>query len=191
MHGLKSHLNDDIKCTFVENSISNIPNVTRIESLRNDGMAKTRLTSSGYLLQRLLGCLKLALDTADLLCKYQRKNLFLWAMTARQTRENQRWMNIDLMLLIRGICINFNLNPVTKFSGTDNRSTYIKYTFPWNIYDMIKKSIPIRIIIKSCEMKRSIPLWANRKVNGNWYQLSKYSEQRIRILHRTKNSVRS
>ena len=190
MHGLKSHLNN-IKCTFVENSISNIPNVTRIESLRNDGMAKTRLTSSGYLLQRLLGCLKLALDTADLLCKYQRKNLFLWAMTARQTRENQRWMKIDLMLLIRGICINFNLNPVTKFSGTDNRSTYIKYTFPWNIYDMIKKSIPIRIIIKSCEMKWSIPLWANRKVNGNWYKLSKYSEQRIRILHRTKNRVRS
>ena len=67
----------------------------------------------------------------------------------------------------RDICINSNLNPLTKFNSS-SRDTEFNYILPWNITQMITKTISIsaRIVI-SYAMKRGIPLriW---KVNGNW-----------------------
>ena len=44
--------------------------------------------------------------------------------------------------------INFNLNPLTIFTSS-SRSTEFKGIFPWNISQMITKTIPIstRIVI--------------------------------------------
>ena len=39
----------------------------------------------------------------------------------------------------------------------------------WNVSQMITKTVPIDAkIIKSCSMKRRIPLWVWREVNRNW-----------------------
>ena len=66
------------------------------------------------------------------------------------------------------IYINYNLNPLTKFTSS-NRSTEFKDILPWNISQMITKTVPIstRVVISNA-MKRSIQLWIWWKVNGNW-----------------------
>ena len=67
------------------------------------------------------------------------------------------------------IYINYNLNPLTKFTSS-NRSTEFKDILPWNISQMITKTVPIsmRVVISNA-MKRSIQLWIWWKVNGNWH----------------------
>ena len=68
-----------------------------------------------------------------------------------------RWVRFDLILTMRDIYINSNLNPLTKFTSS-SRSTEFKDILPWNISQMIMKTIPIstRIVI-SYAMKRDIP----------------------------------
>ena len=53
-----------------------------------------------------------------------------------------RWMRLDLILSMRDICINSNLNPLTK-STSSSRSTKSQDILPWNISQMIMKSAPI------------------------------------------------
>ena len=59
-----------------------------------------------------------------------------------------RWMRLHLIFSMRNIYISSNLNPLTNFSST-SRSTNFKDILPWNISQMITKTIPIstRIII--------------------------------------------
>ena len=68
-----------------------------------------------------------------------------------------RWVRLDLILTMRDIYINSNLNPLTKFTSS-SRSTKLKDILPWNISQMIMKTIPIstRIVI-SYAMKWGIP----------------------------------
>ena len=82
--------------------------------------------------------------------------------------EPWRWMKPDLIFSMGDIYINSNPNPLTKFTSS-SRSTQLKDILPWNISQMIMKTIPIstRIVI-SYAMKRGIPLWIWWKVNGNW-----------------------
>ena len=77
-------------------------------------------------------------------------------------------MRLDLILLMRVIYINSNLNPTTKFTSSSG-STESKNFFPWNISQMITKTVPIstRIVINYV-MKVDISFWVGRKVNGNW-----------------------
>ena len=79
-----------------------------------------------------------------------------------------RWVRLDLIFSMMDIYINSNLNPFTKFT-TSGRSTELKYILPWNISQMIMKTIPIsRRIVISYVIKLGIPLWIWWKVNGNW-----------------------
>ena len=77
-------------------------------------------------------------------------------------------MRFDLVLTIRDMYINSNLNSLTKLTRS-SRSTVFKDILPWNISQMIMKTIPIstRIVI-SCGMKRGILFWVYWKINGNW-----------------------
>ena len=79
-----------------------------------------------------------------------------------------RWMRLDLIDSMWDIYINSNPNPLTKFISS-SRSTKLKDVVPWNISQMIMKTISIstRIFI-SYGMKGGIPLWIWWKVNGNW-----------------------
>ena len=62
-------------------------------------------------------------------------------MAAAQAAEKHgdEW---GLILVMRDIKINSNLNPLTKVIRS-SRSTEFKATFPWNISQMIMKIIPI------------------------------------------------
>ena len=125
--------------------------------------------ASTALLQSLLACLNFAFDLEDCFCWYKRKKWFLWTIAPAQTAENHGDdVRFDLILTMRDIYINSNLNPVTRFTS-NSRSTKFKDILSWNISQMITKTIPIstRIVI-SYAMKWSIPLWIKWKVNENW-----------------------
>ena len=66
-------------------------------------------------------------------------------------------MRLGVLLMMRDIYINFNQNPLTKFTSS-SRSTEFKDIFAWNISQMMLKTILIstRIVI-SYVKKRSIP----------------------------------
>ena len=53
-------------------------------------LAYACLAASGTLLQQLLACLKLNLDSEDLFCWCKQKPSFLWTMAAAQAAENHR-----------------------------------------------------------------------------------------------------
>ena len=73
--------------------------------------------------------------------------------------QSWRWMRLDLILSMRDICINSNLNPLTKFTSS-SRSTKFKDILPWNISQMIMKTIPISTRIVACyEMRQGILFW--------------------------------
>ena len=75
---------------------------------------------------------------------------------------------VDLILTMRDIYINTNLNPLTKFISSC-RNTELKDTLPWNISQMITKTVPFSAKIGiSYAMKRGILLWIWWKVSGNW-----------------------
>ena len=62
-------------------------------------------------------------------------------------------MRLDLILYMRDIYINFNLNSLTKF--TSRRSTEFKDILPWNISQIITKAGPISMRITiSNQMKQ-------------------------------------
>ena len=67
-------------------------------------------------------------------------------------------MRLDLILLIRDIYISSNLSPLTKFTSS-SRKTELKDILPWNILQMITKTVPIctRVVI-SIAVKQGIPL---------------------------------
>ena len=59
-----------------------------------------------------------------------------------------RWVRFDMILTMRNIYINSNLNPFTKFNNS-SRSTECKDILPWNVTQMMMKTIPItmRVVI--------------------------------------------
>ena len=67
-------------------------------------------------------------------------------------------MRLDLILTMRDIYINSNLNLFTKFTSS-SKSTEFKDILPWNTSQMIKKTVPIntRIVI-SYAIKQGISL---------------------------------
>ena len=81
-------------------------------------------------------------------------------MAVAQAAENHI---LNLILMMRDIHINFNLNPLTKFT-TSRRSTEFKDILPLYISQMIMKTIVIspRIVI-SYEKKRAACFELNGK----------------------------
>ena len=124
-------------------------------------------------------------DAENLFCLYKRKKWFLYAITATQRAGNHGDVtscNIIFKVTVRDIYINFNLEPLTWSS----RSTKFNGNFPWNISQMITKTIQInsRIVI-SCAMKSGIKVKGNLGKNiricqlrGNDCRRSKSSEER-------------
>ena len=78
-------------------------------------------------------------------------------MVAAQAAENHG-KRLELILAMRDIYINSNLNPLTKFTSS-NRSTEFKGILSWNISEMVLKTIPISMrIVISYAIKQGIPL---------------------------------
>ena len=83
------------------------------------------------------------------------------------------------------IYIYSNLNPLIKFMCS--RSTEFKDILPWNISEMIIKTVPISyvmLIFISYVMKLGILLWVWWKFNGNWVnnmiRISQWKENHCR-----------
>ena len=89
-----------------------------------------------------------------------------------------RWMMLDVIFSKRDIYINSNLNLCTKFTSS-SRTTKLKDILPWNISQMITKTIPISMrIVTSYAMKQGITLLIWWKVNGNWDNTIRISQWR-------------
>ena len=94
-----------------------------------------------------------------------------------------RSVRLDLILSMRDIYINSNLNQLTKFTSS-SRSTDFKNILTWNISQIITKTVPISTrIVKSNERRWGIPLWISWKININW------DNNMIRISQRRENHV--
>ena len=66
----------------------------------------------------------------------------LWTIAVTQAAENcECKVRLHLILMMRGIYINSNLNPLTKLTSS-SRSTEFKNILPWDISQMITKTIP-------------------------------------------------
>ena len=125
------------------------------------------MAASRTLSQWLLACLNFTLDSEDLSFWYKQKSDFYEPWLHTSSWKPWRWVWLDLILSMRDIYINSNLNPLTKL--TSSRNTEFKDILPCKISQMIKKTVLIstRIVI-SYAMKWCIPLWIWWKVNGNW-----------------------
>ena len=79
-----------------------------------------------------------------------------------------RFVRHDLILTMRDIHMNSKLNTHTKFTSS-SKSTEFNNILPWNIYHMIRKSLPIstRTLINYA-MKWGIPMWIWWNVYINW-----------------------
>ena len=119
----------------------------------------TSLKASRTLLQWLIVCVNFTLDSEDLLLVQTKKVISMNYSSSTSSWKPWRWVRLDLILTMRDIYISSNLKPLTKFTS-NSRSTEFKDIFPWNISQMITKTVPIstRIVI-SYAMKQDIPLW--------------------------------
>ena len=91
-----------------------------------------------------------------------------YGSSSRSSWKSKRWMRHDLILLIKNIFINPNLNPFAKCLSS-SRSTEFEDIIPWNISKIILKTAAIiaRIIISNV-MKWGILLRIWWKTNENW-----------------------
>ena len=109
------------------------------------------------------------LCSEDSFCSYKKEKVISMNYGSSTTSWNPwRWVRLELILTIRDIYINSNLNPLAEFTSS-SRNTEFKDILPWNISQMIVKTIPLskRIVI-SYNMKRGILLLVWQKVDGNW-----------------------
>ena len=73
--------------------------------------------------------------------------------------KSWRWVRFDLIFTMRNIYINSNLNQITKFTNS-SRSTRFVDILPWNISQMITKTVPVSTkIVISYVMKQGISFW--------------------------------
>ena len=62
--------------------------------------------------------------------------------SSSSSRKPWRWVRLDMILTMRDIYNNSNLNPLTKFT-INSKSTELKDIFPWSISHMITKTVPV------------------------------------------------
>ena len=94
-------------------------------------LAYANLAASRTLLQRLLACLNFRFRRFILLVQ-MKKVISMNYGSSTNSWKPWRWVRLDVILLMRGIYINSNLNPLTKFTSSC-RSTEFKDILLWNI----------------------------------------------------------
>ena len=97
--------------------------------------------------------------------------IFMGYSSTTSSWKPYRLLILDLIFMIRDMCINFILDPLTKFTSSSSSSRSINFTdiLPWNISLMITKIASInRIIITICTTKKEQPFWIWGKASKNW-----------------------
>ena len=111
-------------------------------------VAYSSLAASQTLLQRLVACLNFTLNSEDLFCWYKKKVFSMSYGSNRSCWKPSRLVMFDMILTMKDIYINSNLNPLTKFP-TSSTSTEFKNNPPMEHLSNYHKTIPIstRIVI--------------------------------------------
>ena len=105
--------------------------------------------------------------------------------SSTSTWKLKRKVRLELIFMMRDIYINSNQHQLSKFSSS-SRSTNFIDVLPLNISQMITKTVKISMrIVVSSAMKRGVPFWIWRKVNGNW------DNNMIWIYQRRKNPLQN
>ena len=90
--------------------------------------------------------------------------IFMGYSSSTSSWKPYRLLILDLIFMIRDMCINFILNPLTKFTTSSSRGINFTDILPWKISLMITKIVSInRRIITICTIKRSIPFESEEK----------------------------
>ena len=130
-------------------------------------LAYESLAASRTLSQRLLACLNFSLDSEDLSFWYKKNDFYeLWQQhkQLKIMEMSETWPDTFDEVHIH----HFQPESTPKFTSS-SRSPEFKDILPWNISQIIMKTIPIstRIVTKNV-MKRGIALWMWCKVKVNW-----------------------
>ena len=93
-------------------------------------------------------------------------------------------MRLDLTFMMSDTYNNPDLKPFRKFTSS-SKSTRFEDILPWNISQMITKTVPISIrIVMNYVMKQGIPYSILHKINGNWdknvIRISQWRKNRCR-----------
>ena len=133
--------------TFVQYTIVNLPKVLRAKFLGSDelfcfiSMCKFGSFKNPFAMITSLPKLYFRFRRFILLAQ-TKKVICMNYLCSTSSWKPWRWVRLDLTLLMRDIYINSNLNPLTKFTSS-SRSTEYKDILPWNISQMMTKSIQI------------------------------------------------
>ena len=112
-------------------------------------------------MERLPACLNF---TVELLCWYKQKVIPMsYGSSTASSWKTWRLMRLDVVLIMRDICISFNLDLIIQFSSS-GRSTKFKDILPCNISQMTMKMAPVsmKINIRSA-IKRGNSFWVWKK----------------------------
>ena len=138
--------------TFVENTVRNLPKVLRTKFLGSDGFfcfsSICKFGSFKNPFATITSLPELYLRTRFFSLVQTKKVISMNYGSSTSSWKPWRWMRLNLILMMRDIYINSNLNPLTKFISS-SRSTEFKDILPSNISQMITKTITIstRVVI--------------------------------------------
>ena len=107
-------------------------------------LAYESLGASRTLLKQLLSFLRLTLDSEDLFCWYNQRMISMHYGSNRRSWKPWRWVRLNPLLTMRDIYINSHQKPLTNLIASSSRSTEFKDILPWNISQMITKTVLIQ-----------------------------------------------
>ena len=146
--------------TFVESTISNSVKVPTARFLGSEGLfCFIRICK----FDSFNNCCFAIMCFCELYFRFRRFILLV------QTKKWFMWNEKGLTwYFMRDIYIIFNLTPLTKIFSI-SRNTDFKDILPWNISQMIIKTVTISTRIVICYgIKWVVLLWVWQKFNGNW-----------------------
>ena len=140
--------------TFVENTVGNSPKVPRTKPLGSDGLfrfisiCKFDSFKNPFAMITNLSELYFRFRRFILLVK-TKKVISMNYGSSKGSWKPWRWITLHLILMMQDIYIDSNLNPITKFTSS-SRGTEFKDILPWNISQLIPKTVPINTRIVIC-----------------------------------------
>ena len=144
---------------FFENTISNTSKASRAKFMGSDGLFFVAYASlaASRTLATINSLSKLYFRSRGFILVAQTKKVISMNYgSSTSSWKSWRWVRFDLTLTMRDIYINFNQNSLIRLTSS-SRITEFKYILPWNIPQIIMKTISIstRMVI-SYAMKRGI-----------------------------------
>ena len=135
------------RSTFVENTKSNLPKVTRATFLGSNGLfcfiSICKFGSFQNPIAMITSLSELYFRSRRfILLKQMKKMISRNYVSSTSSWKPWKWVRLHLLFSMRDIYNNSHLNPLTEFTCS-SWSTKLKDILPWNICQMITETIPI------------------------------------------------